>query len=130
MLFDLFRSSPEREARRLNKDAAAIIDMARHTYRESILGEIARLTREGLKQVQDIAGDDEAVRGRELDRYRSLHREARRQHSQTRLTAYTLIIIHIRGLAYGELTAPSREAIGAFLEEWPEQDPPEGTLPG
>jgi len=58
MFFDLFKSSPEREARRLNKDALEILDMARSTYRESILGEIARITRDGVKQMADLAGED------------------------------------------------------------------------
>ena len=130
MIFNLFKSSPEREARRLNKDALDILDMARHTYRESILSEIARITRDGVKQMEDIAGEDGALREREIDRYKALHREARRQQNQTRLTAYTLIIIHGSGLKYGDLTAATRESIDEFLEEWPAAEPPEGTLAG
>ena len=128
--FDIFKASPQREARRLNKDAASIIDMARGTYRESVLSEIARLTRDGLAQMADIAGTDPVALAREVDRYKALHREARRQHNQTRLTAYTLVIIHSQGLRYGELTEPTRESIDEFLAEWPEVEPPEGTLAG
>lgn len=130
MIFNLFKSSPEREARRLNKDAMDILDMARHTYRESILSEIARITREGLKQLEDLAGEDEVQREREIDRYKALHREARRQHNQSKLTAYSLVIIHSSGLRYADLTLPTREAIAEFLDEWPPAEPPEGTLAG
>ena len=130
MIFNLFKTSPEREARRLNKDAMDILDMARHTYRESILSEIARITREGLKQLDDLAGEDEVQREREIDRYKALHREARRQHNQSKLTAYSLVIIHSSGLKYADLTLPTREAIDEFLDEWPPAEPPEGTLAG
>ena len=130
MLFGLFKPRPERESRRLNKDAADILEMARVTYRDSVLSEIARLTRAGIKQMDELVGDDEVLRTRELDQYKTLHREARRQHSETRLTAYTLVIIYGQGLEFGELTRPTRDAIDEFLAEWPSQEPADGTLVG
>jgi hypothetical protein len=131
MILGLFRSSPEREARRLRKDAEAILDMARHTYRESVLEAIARATRQGIAQVAQLAGDDETRVQRELDRIKTLHREARRRHDQTGLTAFTLVIIHTRAGRLGEAGEPARAAIEAFLDEWPAGDDSQpGTLAG
>lgn len=130
MIFGLFRKNPQGEARRLAKDANAIIDMACGTYRDDILADIARLTRTGLTQIADLAGGDWVRCKRELDRYKVLHREARRQHDQARLTAYTLVIIHTRSLELGELGAPARATIEQFLDEWPSTEAPEGTLEG
>ena len=104
MLFGLF-DNPQREARRLAKDARAVADLARHTYRDSILEEIARLTRDSLAQVADLCGDDAACIAREVDRYKTLHREARRQFNQVGLTAYTFVIIHAESLRLAEAGA-------------------------
>lgn len=130
MIFGFFRSSPEREARTLHKDAVAVLDIARGTYRATVLREIARITREGIMQIEDLAGDDEVRREREIDRFKALHRESRRRLDQTGLTAHTLTIIHARSLALGDAGAPAREAIDAFLREWPPEREPEGTLEG
>jgi hypothetical protein len=125
-----FFNNPEREVRQLNTDAASVIEMARQTYREELLGEIARLTRDGVAQVHDLCGDNAECIQREVDRYKTLHRESRRQHKQAGLTAYTLVIIHARSIAFGEAGAPARSAIEQFLAEWPSEHHGEGTLPG
>jgi len=130
VVLGLFRPRPEREARRLHKDAVVILDMARHTYRASVLEAIAHQTRDGLAQLRDLAGDDWRRTERELDRFKALHREARRRQDQTGLTAFTLIIIHTRSRRLGTAGEPARAAIDAFLEEWPSPNPPEGTLAG
>ena len=64
MIFGLFRKRPEAEARQLAKDANTIIDMACGTYRETILAEIARVTRSGVSQMADLAGGLGALRAR------------------------------------------------------------------
>lgn len=130
MIFGLFRKNPQGEARQLAKDANVIIDMARSTYRDDILAEIVRLTRSGIGQMADLAGADPERRARELRRYKVLHREARQQHNQAALTAYTLVIIHTRSLNLGELGAPARATIEGFLDEWPSTERLEGTLEG
>ena len=130
MFFGLFRKNPEREARQLHKDARIVVDMARQTYRAQLLIDIARITREGLTQIEELCGDDAAKRAREIDRYQALHREARRQHDQVGLTAYTLVIIHARSLDLSGLGAPARTAIQEFLDEWPADRQQDGTLPG
>ena len=130
MIFGLFRKRPEAEARQLAKDADTIIDMACGTYRDDLLAEIARLTRSGVSQMADLASGDWVRCEHELKRYKVLHREARRQHDQARLTAYTLVIIHTRSLKLGDLGAPARRAIEQFLERWPSAEAPEGTLEG
>lgn len=130
MIFGWLRKNPERDARQLDKDARAVTDMARQTYRAQLLVDIARITREGLAQIEELCGDDAARRAREVDRYQALHREARRQHDQVGLTAYTLVIIHARSIDLAQLGAPARAAIQQFLDEWPADRKRDGTLPG
>lgn len=130
MLFGLFKKNPEREARQLARDAQSIVDMARQTYRAELLVDIARITRGGLAQMEEVCGDDRERRAREVSRYQTLHREARRQHDQVGLTAYTLVIIHARSLDVGDPGAPARDTIQDFLAEWPEDRERDATLPG
>jgi hypothetical protein len=129
MIFGLF-SNPQREARRLAKDARAVADIARQTYRASVQADIARLTREGLGQLAERCGDDGDCVAREADRYRALHREARRHFNQVGLTAYTFVIIHAQSLHLGAAGEAARQAIRDYLAEWPEDRAPEATLPG
>lgn len=130
MILGLFKPNPEREARRLDRDARTILDMARQTYRPNLLFDIARQTRDGLAQLEELAGDDRDRRARALERVQALHREARRHHNQVGLTAHTLVIIHGRSLELGELGQPARDAIREFLEEWPAEKAEDGMLPG
>ncbi len=129
MFFGLFHN-PQREARRLEKDARAVADLARHTYRDSVLAEIARRTRDSLAQVADLCADDATCIERQMDRYKTLHRESRRQFDQVGLTAYTFVIIHAQSLRLAEAGAPARKAIQDFLDEWPAERGSDGTLPG
>lgn len=130
MLFGLFGKNPQRESRRLNKDAAAVVEMARVTYRSEILRETARIAREGIEQLRALEGEDEDRRTHGLGRFKVLHRESRQRRDQAGLTAYTLIIIYANGLEYGDATAASREAIQDFIDEWPPEQREPATLEG
>lgn len=130
MIFGLFGNNPQRESRRLNKDAASVLEMARVTYRVEILREIARITREGIAQLNERDDVDEARRKHDLGRIKALHRESRQRHDQAGLTAYTLIIIYASSLEYGDASAASREAIDDFIAEWPPEQREPGTLEG
>lgn len=130
MIFGFFARDPNKEASQLAKDAASIIDMAETTYRTELLDEIARVTRYGLDNIERNCADDEVLRARELARYKSLHREARRENAQAKLTAYTLIIINTRALAVAQAGTPACEHISAFLQRWPAEEETESTLLG
>ena len=130
MIFGFFAKNPSKEARQLTKDVTKIIEMVEQTYRPELLAEIARITRDGIEQIVTRCGEDASCRARELDRYKSLHREARRQNSQGGLTAYTLIIINLRAAALGEVGLPVVALIEQFLERWPGQVKPVDTLAG
>jgi hypothetical protein len=119
MIFGFFEKNLSKEARQLRKDVASIVGMVESTYRPELLDKIARMTRDGIIKVQNLCGDDATYRAREVDRYKVLHRDARRQNAQGELTAYTLIIINTRALAYGELGAPVCALIDEFLQRWP-----------
>lgn len=129
MIFGWLKS-PARESRQLNRDARAIVEMAQGTYRSELQRDIALLTRQGLDQVAEICAGDVECGRREVERFKTLHREARRRNNQVDLTAYTLIIIHVRAQALGEAGAPAVECIEAFLEQWQHATPKRGVLPG
>lgn len=128
-MFGLF-NNPKREIKQLNKDARVVIDTARQTYRAERLRDIALLTRDGLRQTADLCGDDQSCREREIARYKTLHRESRSHFNQVGLTAYTLIIIHLRSRAFGEACAAARQVIGEFIAEWDHSENNEDVLPG
>ena len=130
MIFGFFAANPDKEARQLANDAAKIIEMAEQTYRSDLLDEIAQTTADGIRQVLERCADDAICRTRELDRYKSLHREARRQNSQGELTAYTLIIINTRAAALGEVGAPVCAQIEQFIQRRPARTESEDTLAG
>lgn len=109
---------PEREARRLNLDAAAIIDSALDSFPIDRVRDIAVMTLEHLQEVRAHLEDHSESREDVLARFRQLHRESRRRMDQIGLTAYTLVIIHLRAEPLGDLAAPAREAIDAFTGQW------------
>jgi len=130
MLFGLFKKNPQRESRRLNKDAAAVVEFARVTYRAEILREIARITRDGIAQIDASGADDPQRRKQAVGRFKALHRDARQRQQQAGLTAYTLIIIYASSLEHGDASAPAREAIADYLAQWPPEQHEPGTLEG
>ena len=132
MIFGFFAKNPNKEARQLARDVTNIVGMAEQTYRPELLDDIARITRDGIKQMDDLCGDNAMCQARELDRYKILHRDARRQNSQVGLTAYTLIIINTRAAAFGEVGSPVHALIEQFLDRWPTkvESEGEGTLAG
>lgn len=113
-LFD----SPDREAMRLNRDAAAIIDSATKSYPADRVRDIALMTLEHLAEAREHLADHRESRDQVLYRFRQLHGEARRRMDQTALTAYTLVIIHLRAERLGERAAPARGHIDAFTDQW------------
>jgi hypothetical protein len=116
-MFELFNSKA-REIRRLNRDAAVIIENARESYRSELVRDIAILIDEKIREAKTHCGDDALCLKRALDHFRRLHREARRRNQHVGLTAYTLVIIYLRGELLGPECAPAREAIDAFLDDW------------
>ena len=114
ILFD----NPQREARRLNRDAAAIIDSATKSFPIERVRDIAVMTRERLDEAHEHLDKHGESRDLVLDRFLQLHREARRRMDQVGLTAYTLVIIHLRAEAIGQASQPALDAIDAFTGQW------------
>lgn len=111
-------ANPQREARRLNRDASTIIDSAIESLPINRVRETALLTLEHLGEIGNDLHEHSQGRERILNRYRQLHGEARRRMDQVGLTAYTLIIIYMRAAALGEMAAPARAAIDEFTGQW------------
>lgn len=115
-MFDLLGES--REIRRLNRDAAAIIEADVRAYDEAHLRSIATHVRDHLERSQrEIAG----VRPRQsrvMADIKNRHREARNRHDQAELSALTLVIIYLRSTRLGEACQPAKDSIDRFVDEW------------
>lgn len=113
-LFD----NPEREAKRLNRDAPAIIDSAIKSFPVHRVREIALKTLEHMDEARGHLEKHTESRDQMLYRFRQLHSDARRRMDQVGLTAYTLVIISLRAAALGDMAAPARQAIDDFTSQW------------
>jgi hypothetical protein len=113
-LFD----NPQREAQRLNRDACAIIDSATNSLPVNRVREIALMTLEHVAELRAHLDEHDDGGDQVLYRFRQLHGEARRRMDQVGLTAYTLIIIHLRASALGDSAAPALSAIDEFTGRW------------
>ena len=123
-MFRLLRSwldSPEREARRLNRDAPVIVEQATLGYPVARVRSVANATTEHLARTREVLAERPESREEVLARLREMHRDARRRNDQEALTAVTLVIIALRAEALGEAARPAGEAIEAFLEEWAQE---------
>jgi len=117
ILKSLFHN-PKREAKRLNRDAATIIDSATRSFPIERVRDIAVMTLEHLSEADEHLQAHTEGREQVLYRFQSLHREARRRMDQVALTAYTLVIIRLRAQALGALCAPALAAIDEFTGQW------------
>ena len=113
-LFD----NPDREAKRLNRDAATVIDSATRSIPVDRVRDIALMTLQHLGEAREHFDIHSQSHEQVLYRFRQLHGEARRRMDQVGLTAYTLIIIHLRAQALGDIAAPARDAIDEFTGRW------------
>jgi len=120
-VLELLRSlfnNPNREAKRLNRDAPTIIDSATKSFPVDRVRDIALMTLESLAEARAHLDKHEQSRDQMLYRFRQLHGEARRRMDQVALTAYTLIIIRLRAEALGDIADPAAEAIDEFTGKW------------
>ena len=107
-----------REARRLNRDAATIIDVARSVSSGMKIRETALRIKEELDVAHARGGNDPSRYAPLVDHFRAQHREARRRHDDTALTALTLVIIYLNAEKIGADAEPARDRIDAFVSEW------------
>ena len=107
-----------REARRLDRDAATIIETARSASSSSKVRETALRVRDDLQAAHTRGGDDPSRYAPLIGHYRTQHREARRRRDDAALTALTLVIIYLRAEAIGADAKPARERIDEFISEW------------
>ncbi len=117
-MFGLFGNKSEREARRLNRDAPVIIEHARQTFRGDRLRNIALRTAEHLERVHKVFEPNAIGLKRAILEYKRLHLEARNQHDEVSLSAFTLVLIYIRAEALGEAGGPAVHTIDDFIAEW------------
>lgn len=110
--------NPEREARRLNRDAPAIIDSASQSYPVERVRDIALMTMEHLGEARAHLEEHSESRESILHRFKQLHGEARRRNDQVALTAYTLVIISLRAEDLDPRADPALAAIDAFIGQW------------
>ena len=109
---------PQREARRLDRDAATIIEAAQSLPSSSKTRETALRISDELEVAHARGGDDPSRYTRLVEHFRNQHREARRRRDDAALTALTLVIIYLRAEMVGADADSARHRIDAFVSEW------------
>lgn len=107
-----------READRLDRDAATIIEATRSASPSSKSRETALRIRDALEVAHARGGDDPSRYAPLVEHFRMQHREARRRRDDTALTVLTLVIIYLRAERIGADAEPARDRIDAFISEW------------
>ena len=107
-----------REANRLNRDAATIVEATRATASSPRVRETALRIRDELDTAHTRGGDDPSRYAPLVAHFRTQHREARRRRDDTALTALTLVIIYLRAETVGRDAEPARKRIDDFISEW------------
>jgi len=117
---------PEAEARRLNKDAAYIVQALEdeHYGPQAGIGAIARDLRGDIDYAFEtfIGKGPDAGKAyghvRAEDQLQRMHREATRGRDQQALSALTLALIYVRADRLGPPAAAARASIDQFLVDW------------
>ena len=112
------RFGSRREAKRLERDAAAIIENAKLASATSRVRETAMRLRDDLQAAHARGGCVPSRYTPLLSHFRTQHREARRRRDDDALTALTLVIIYLRAEAIGADADAARERIDDFVSEW------------
>ena len=107
-----------REARRLDRDAATIIETAKAIASSSKIRGTALRIRDDLLAAHERGGGDPSRYAPLVAHFRMQHREARRRRDDDALTALTLVIIYLRAETIGADAEPVRERIDDFISEW------------
>ncbi|MCP5151508.1 MAG: hypothetical protein H6983_21985 [Ectothiorhodospiraceae bacterium] len=113
-MWGLFRS-PEREARRLVRDARAVVEMAAAALPAPTTRAIASMAREHRDRALATVEAEPARREVLIGELRTRHREARRRRDDVELTAYTLVIIYLESLPLGARAADARATVDEFI---------------
>ena len=118
MLSGIFGDKKKREARQLNRDAPSVIHHAEQVYAPTRLRFMADTILTLIERAHVQYGLSEIDLKRAHFDYRGLHKEARRENDQVRLSAMTLVIIYLRAEIAGPPADPARAAIDEFTEKW------------
>ncbi len=110
--------SAQREADRLNRDAATLIDMARAVSSSERIRDVALRVRDELEVAHARGGSDPSRYAPLIAHFKTQHREARRRRDDDALTALTLVIIYLRAEGLGPGADPARDSIDTFISEW------------
>ena len=109
---------PQREANRLDRDAATVIEAVGSTASSARVREVALRVRDELETAHVRGGEDPSRYAPLVAHFRTQHREARRRHDDAALTALTLVIIYLRAQIIGAGAEPALKRIDAFVLEW------------
>lgn len=109
---------PQREGRRLTRDAETIVEAAKSVSSSTKIREVALRIREELDVAHARGGNDPSRYAPIVHHFRVQHREARRRRDDTALTALTLVIIYLRAETIGTDAEVARDQIDAFVSEW------------
>ena len=101
------------EARRLNRDAVTIIEADTHSHPEPQLAAIAAQ----IDVIRELARQRVTNEQRTLEMLKNMHRRARDERDQIKLSAATLAIIDFRARELGEAAQPAVVAIDRFMAQ-------------
>ncbi len=116
-LWDKF-FGPEREARRLRRDADYVLGALDKGHYGPVEDHVASDLAKDLAYARATFLDLEHGHARAEDHFKRMHRECRRRASQRDLTSLTLAIIYVRADKLGGAAKDVTEKIDAFLAKW------------
>ena len=123
---------PEAEGRRLNRDAAYIVNALVEEHYGPIRTEVAGDLRKDIDYAVETFLNKDEVYGfkRAQDHMSRMHNEARKRRDQRALTSLTLAIIYLRAERVGAPAQPALDAIHAYIDEWsPVAEDDSGVMP-
>ena len=109
---------PAREARRLNRDTASILESVTSGYPIESVRDMAVMTAKEIGQAKAHLEMYPDTQDEVLAQLTLQHRESRRRMNQVALTAYTLAIIYLRAQRLGEACREAIDAIDEFTGHW------------
>jgi len=114
-LFKSLFTTPERRGRRLQSDAAAIIESDQHSGSAEFLQSIADHTRDELASFEARLKVNQKSREALVYDLQQKHKEARRIRDNALFTATTLVLIHLRAQDLGEPGEAAIRTIEQFV---------------
>ena len=111
-------NNPDREAKQLNKDSGAILDSVVKGSPAVVGRAVAEQTQAAIEEGHKKGRNSPDLYQPIVDHYRTMNADARRNHNQVAMSAFSLTSIYLRAEMLGPKAVPARQAIDEFLASW------------